>query len=122
MKKVIFSVFHMLIISLIISGVCYSGTAPIKVIHVNPDQKAVKFIFRYGYDKKENPSEYTNYTIVIPETPALGETICNVKFEGAGVFYVSVKDYYFDGSESEYCEPFQIKTVPDKTKNLKINN
>ena len=115
--KLFIIINQLLVFTFLISSTSFAGTAPITVVNVKSNIKVVKYEFRYGTDYKDNPSEYTESTIVVLDIPTAGQSTCEVEFEGSGTFYVSVKDYYEDGSESNYSEPFQINNVPDKVTN-----
>lgn len=98
----------------------FAGYAKLNIYNNNPDIKVVKYEIRYGVDKKEDPALYTRSTTVIPESPTIGQTSCDVKFEGSGLFYVSVKDYYEDGTASDFSKPFLLNVIPKKITNPAI--
>lgn len=98
----------------------FAGYAKINVINNNPKLKVIKYEFRYGNIKKEDPTEYNQYSIVIPETPVAEQTTCDVKIEGNGVFYISVKDFYEDGTSSEYSDSYRLNIIPKIVSNVTI--
>jgi hypothetical protein len=111
-KKISMLIITVFVLLVGFQTMSFAGKAPVKVIHEKSDIKVVKYEFRYGTIKETDPADYTNYIMVVPETPVAGEATCEVEFDGSGTYYVSVKDYYADGTESEYTEPIEINNIP----------
>ena len=115
MKKfIINSFFQILIVVFLFQSNLFAGEAKLFWVHDSKTKGVNKYEFRYGLEKIEDPSLYSKFTIIDPQEPIFEQFSCNVKFDGVGPFYVSVKYIYTDGTESDYSDPVLINKIPAK--------
>ncbi len=121
LKKRVYILSYYIIGFLFFSAISFAGSANLTIIHEKPDLKVVKYTVKYGTE----PNTYVNEIDVIPEGGPIADqstTRVDVGDGNSGYYYFSVKDFYEDGSESEFSESSLQLLIPKTTLNIRVVN